>query len=335
MARQENYKILIGTNVARTVAGVAGLNNGEIAMVKDDMTLLLPGETVANSEYIYVVQGTGAGNAPKFSAKIQGLQVTKWDGSQYAAEVQQTAVVGAVGGGVGSINVVNDTEYVLTIILTYDKVIGSERQLVRRYNFQSSAAATEQEIAQGIGALVQADLYLQGTGGTRIIAQASAAGAGPTNWGLTLTGVLQTPLYNVIDGHEQVSFKVALDGGFIAGGGATTLAQNSPPQMNYGSGTGVQISDLERAAQGYEGVTNLMRFPIPNMPVYAVLAATYDVYSITHSDRHATANLNKDGLSPEMTIVAIPDGAADQGNFEAEINPWMNSLAGNFPAVVL
>jgi len=54
-----------------------------------------------------------------------------------------------------------------------------------------------------------------------------------------------------------------------------------------------------------------------------------------HSDRHATANLNKDGFSPEMTIVAIPVGAAQQVAFENEINPWMASLPGNFAAVVL
>jgi hypothetical protein len=54
-----------------------------------------------------------------------------------------------------------------------------------------------------------------------------------------------------------------------------------------------------------------------------------------YTDRHATANLNKDGYSPEMTLVAIPVGAGQLLSFEGEINPWMNSCPGNFPAVVL
>ena len=68
MARQENYKILIGTNIARTAAlTVATLANGEIACVKSDMTMLAAGETVSDSDYIYVVQGTGG--APRFFIK--------------------------------------------------------------------------------------------------------------------------------------------------------------------------------------------------------------------------------------------------------------------------
>jgi len=54
-----------------------------------------------------------------------------------------------------------------------------------------------------------------------------------------------------------------------------------------------------------------------------------------HSDRHATANLNQDGLSPEMTLVAMPVGVGQQLAFENEINPWMASLPGNFPNVNL
>ena len=104
----------------------------------------------------------------------------------------------------------------------------------------------------------------------------------------------------------------------------------------YGSGTYEHVSDLERAALGYDGITNLMRFPVPSYPLYAVCADTYDVYSLMHSDRHATANLNQDGYSPEMTLVAMENGGAGQQlAFEGEINPWLNSCPGNFAAVVL
>ena len=52
MARHENYKILIGKkDVVRTAAlTIANIANGEIAVVKNDMTIMTAGETIANSE---------------------------------------------------------------------------------------------------------------------------------------------------------------------------------------------------------------------------------------------------------------------------------------------
>mgnify|MGYP003146810572 CR=1 FL=1 len=243
MARHENYKILFGTNIARTAAltSVASVANGEIACVKSDMTILQPGETIANSDYIYIVQGTTG--APRFSAKIQGANVEKWTGTTHVAVT--------LGGG---------------------------------------------------------------------------------NSGISLTGVAQT--YAIIDGYEQVYFKVSLDGGFNSGG--TTTLDVSQPSPTFGSGTEEHVSDLERAALGYDGVNNLMKFPVPSYPVYTVAGTTYDIYAVTHSDRHSTANLNKDGYSPEMTLVAMADGGAGQQlAFEGEINPWMTSTPGNFANVIL
>ena len=69
--RHENYKILIGKNVGRSAGtAVSDLADGEIAAFKPDMTRLAAGETVADAPYIYLAQGTAAGVAPKFSAKI-------------------------------------------------------------------------------------------------------------------------------------------------------------------------------------------------------------------------------------------------------------------------
>jgi len=324
MARHENYKILIGKNVARAATSVAGLADGEVAVVKSDMTLMAAGETIANSDYCYIVQGTTG--APRFSAKIQGLQVEKWDGTSYAPAVQQVAQVGAVAAGAGSINLVNSTEYVFSIIFTYDKVIGSERQLVRRFYYTSDATATQAEISAAMVAAINADDYAK-----TLVVAAQTTGGVPTDSGFTVTALAQT--YAIIDGYEQVTFKCVMDGGF-SDGGSTTYDENLTAAV-YGSGTYEHVSDLERAALGYDGVTNLMRFPVPSYPVYAASGATYDVYAVSHSDRHATANLNKDGLSPEMTLVAIPVGAGQQAAFEGELNPWMNSCPGNFPAVAL
>lgn len=332
MARQENYKILIGKDLARVATNVATLAPGEIAVVKNDMTLLVAGETIANSDYVYVVQGTAG--APRFSAKVQGANVSKWGGTSYAAAVQQSATVGALPGGAGSINLVNSTQYVLSLIFTYDKVIGSERQLVRRFYYTSDSTATQQEIAVAMAAAINADEYITANG---LVTATAAVGVG-VNWGITIAAnvisscALST--YSTIDGYEQVTFKTVLGEGFNDGG-VTTLDMNTVVPA-YGQGTYEHVSDLERAALGYDGITNLMRFPVPSYPLYAVCADNYDVYTLMHSDRHATGNLNKDGYSPEMTIVAMENGGAGQQlAFEGEINPWLNSCPGNFAAVVL
>jgi len=337
MARQENYKILIGTNIASSVGTtVASIVPGEISVVKNDMTRMIAGDTISDSDYCYIVQGVaGVGAAPKFSAKIQGLNVSKWNGVAYAPAVQQVSVVGAQAGvGLVGINVVNSVEYTLSIIFIYDKVIGSERQLVRRFNYTSDATATEQEIAVALAAAVNADQVA-----ATLMTAVAAVGVG-TAWGITLTALAQT--YAIIDGYEQVTWKIALGDGFTDGG--TTVLHTADGLLGsvipiYGSGTFPHVSDKERAALGYDGITNLMRFPIPSYPVYAVSTALYDMYTIMHSDQHATANLNKDGWSPEMTIVAIDAqggvGNGQKATFEGLINPWMNSLSGSFLAVNL
>ena len=336
MARHENYKILIGKSVARTAAlTVATLADGEIAVVKQDMTIMGAGDTISDTEYCYIVQGVfenGVRVAPRFSAKIQGLNVEKWTGTSYVAAAQQVSVIGAqAGAGATGINVVNSTEYVISLIFTYDKVIGSERQLVRRFHYTSDATATQQEIAQAMAAQINADDVA-----STLVTAVAAVGAGAGIWGITLTGLAQT--YAVIDGYEQVTWKIALDGGF-SDGGTTPLEVASGVGGSvtpvYGSGTYAHVSDLERAALGYDGVNNLMKFPVPSYPVFATSGTTYDVYAVAHSDKHATANLNKDGYSPEMTLVAMPVGAGQQASFENELNPWMNSTSGSFLAVNL
>ena len=323
--RHENYKILIGKNIARTAGvTVATLGDGEIAAFKPDMTALLPGETISDAEYIYLAQGTAAGIAPKFSAKIQGAEVHKWQGIVYAGPTQQVTHVGNVGSGTLDINLVNSTEYTLSIIFRFDKVQGSERQLVRRFNYTTTAADTVANISAQFVTLINADPIAK----DYVLAASTNNGA---DYGLSLTSVAQT--YKVIDGYEQVYFKVVVEGGF-SDGGTTTVGYTTDPI--FGAGTYEHVSDLERKNLGEEGITNLMIFPIPSYPVYATSGVQYDMYTILHDDKHASANLNKDMASPEMTIVALNNaGTAMQTALQNELNPWFNSCAGSFSAVVL
>ena len=324
--RHENYKIMIGTNISRTATLAADINNaalGEIFAVKPDMTFLEAGETIADAEYIYIAQCTDATlNKFRFSAKIQGANVHKWKGQSQVDDTQQVTHVGYDGSS-GSILLNNSAEYTLSIILRYDKVQGSERQYVRRFSYTSDATATEAEIAADFITQINADSVLS----DKVAASLTSSG---TNRGIALTGEAQT--YNVIDGYEQVTFKVVVDGAFIDGG-TTPVAYTTDPI--YGIGTYTHVSDLERAAVGMEGINNLMKFPVPSYPVYAASGSTYDMYAITHDDLHASANLNKDMKSPEMTLIAMYEAAGQGASLEGELNPWFASCPGAFANVVL
>tara|TARA_R110002012_G_scaffold261340_2_gene443233 strand:+ start:15033 stop:15992 length:960 start_codon:yes stop_codon:yes gene_type:complete len=319
---------MIGANVARSAApsvlDAASANLGEVFAVKPDMTPLLAGETIADAPYIYIVQCTEANSKFRFSSKIVGADVSKWAGQQRAAAAQQVTHVGNVGAGTLDILLNNSMEYVLSIVFTFDKVEGSERQLVRRFHYTSTATETVANIAAEFVALINADEKAK----TLVVAASVNNGA---DYGLSITSLAQT--YNVIDGYEQVTFKVTLDGGFDYNG-TTPVTYTTDP--TYGIGNYELVADLERAAIGMEGINNLMKFPVPSYPVYATSGDTYDMYSIIYNDVHASANLNKDIASPEMTILAIEDGGAgQQAALQNELNPWFNSCAGNFPAVVL
>jgi peptidoglycan hydrolase-like protein with peptidoglycan-binding domain len=138
-----------------------------------------------------------------------------------------------------------------------------------------------------------------------------AATAAAANCGIKIVGRPQT--LNTLDFYEQVNFELAIDGGFRIGG-QTQLAENgagnsvSPDQ---GSGTYEKVFDLENKAQGYEGITNRVGFPIPNFPVYALPASQYDVYLVSHNDVHGSSSLNRDIASPMDTMICVNQVGAD------------------------
>lgn len=327
--RHENYKILVGKNIAGGAANIASLAIGEVAAVKPDMTLLSAGETIADAPYIYLVQGIDGAGKVRWSSKIQGANVEKYTGQAYTAATQQVVTVG-YNGASGSILLNNSAEYRLSVIFKFDKVQGSERQFVRRFSYTSDATATEAEIAADFKSQIEADSICKDLLNTVTVDSSG------TNRGMRIVGKAQT--YKVIDGYEQVTFKVVVDGAFIDGGTTliTTDGTGNSVVPAYGIGTYEHVSDLERAAIGMEGINNLMKFPVPSYPVFATSGDTYDMYAISYSDVHASANLNKDMASPEMTIIAMENGGAgQQALLENVLNPWFNSCSGSFPAVVL
>ena len=77
---------------------------------------------------------------------------------------------------------------------------------------------------------------------------------------------------------------------------------------------------MERAALYTQGISNLMKHPVPSIAtsVGGGAAAGYDMFVLEFADRHASANLNKDIASPLRVVIATPNvaiGGAFAGQF--------------------
>ena len=345
MLEGQLYSVMIGTNATRTqipgalvmdtTTGDSELAAGEIAIVGPDMKVLAPGSTVTDAEFIYIVQGVGV-NQVVWSPKVKGSDVLKWEGTVYTAETLQISYVGYDTAG-GSVNVLNDTEYSLHIIFKHNWDVYTNRQERRSFFYTTDATATQTEIVSNFVTKINADpvcsQYLT----------ASSVDDG-TNFGIKLLAKALT--YNSLDyDHPYVNFDVYTDLGFtsateVASYGWNRFANSADTQSVKpfpGVGTFKQASDLERAALGYLGATNRRKFPIPAITTYAVLGATYDVYSLTYNSTSYTPSLGERIATPLHIYILIPAGASGGNgtNFEAVINPWLASTPKAFAPITL
>jgi hypothetical protein len=336
MVQDKVYNVMIAKNVTHDATSIATLDNGEIQIVKPDMTLMTAGETISDAEFFYIVQGVAAGQSPKFSAKLQGVNIQKWEGKSYATAVQQVSYVG--DNGTDDVTPeTNNTEYVLHIIFTHDKSIWSQRQHKKTFHYTTDASATKAEIYAAFADLINNDKETK---------ELVVAAVFSTN-GLRITGLTQTANLNEnLDDNEIVTFKLAVDGGFVdpdhtlidefgVNSGAASPGTPASVTPDRGIGTGRFVFDLERRAQGYEGITNTTFFPVPNFPKFADLAGTYDIYSIEAHDIHESANLDKRLASPIQVYTAIPQGTGAGTNFESLLNPYMLSTPKGFAPITL
>lgn len=318
---ERNFQLLIGKDVTANATSLADLDSGEIVVVKEDGTLMAAGETLADSASIKIVQGTniangaGTGYLPKFSAKIQGTNVKRWMGQSYTAATQQVDTITLAG--LDALDILR-----LTIIMTSDKVTGSERQI--RKVFELAATGTEATDATAMAALVNSDDYM------KQVLTASTNGAD-----LILTAKAQT--YNGIDSYEQVTF-ISTFYWVDATSSVETIIATVTTKPAFPVGTPSKIKDIEKLAKANEGITNFIKWPIPTGAATEVLdTENYDVYVIEHDDVHPSADLNGQIASPQKTIIAIPyDAAGGNGAaLEAILNPYFASCPGAFANVNL
>lgn len=271
----------------------------------DGPTSLLPGDTLADSDQIRVVQGGPAGiDVNIVSPWIYGRDVVAWGGQSYAAQAAQVSTVTLATNATAAAN------HTLKIINLTD---GEAPFQFKSYEIEVAAAATPATQAAAFVAAMNADL-------PHWINTAVDSGGGV----ITLTGF--TKGATKADGSiqsEVVLFDVVDD---LDGDNGTTAAFATTTAASRGNGDGFYIQEMEEELRGAQyGFYN--RLQQPNTPVQSTVTGdSYDVYHIvatkdgsSHSQIHGVDNLIEiyiafDNGTPALTMA-----------LEGQLNPYMNS----------
>ena len=340
---QRTNKLLIGKDISRdaevvagalitTTVGSTGLAEGELVVLDKNFKVLAAGSTIADSDIIYICQGTGetysytneAGTASTsnrrliFSDPIEGAKVRSYKAESYSAKSEQIDSWDLTG-----ITPVVGTEYFVRIV--YKDMNEHPGQFTQTYRF-IAATATLADLIDGLVAKINSH------SGRRVVA------ANVSDLAITLTGLAIpdcTTGLNDIDEFRQVEFEsfinyIDSDGNWAELGAALTRTPASA-----GSGTWEQLRDMEKRALPYRGVTNFTMFPVQKPDAYTVKDETYDLIVIEHDKTYLSPDNQYVKQAPLTTIIAIPVPATtNQGtDILAALNPWMASCPGSFDNV--
>lgn len=337
-------KVLIGKDISRTASLVVGgasdnLAEGEIVVMDKNMSILSAGATIADTDTIYIIQGTGdlmtyynpQGTAITGTAglgvrqiicsdPIEGRLVKNWRGVSYAPKQEKTAYVDLTGW-----TPVAGTQYLIRII--YKDVKEHPGQFTATYRTIATTATLDTEGA-ALAAKVNAD------SGRRVDATYTS---GTDVLLLTAKAIPEcTTSLTDIDKFSMVDFDVRFlyvdsDGYWQTIASTSTTVTESGPE--YGQGNWEQVRDLEKAAKGYIGFTNRTTFPVKEPTTYTVKNETYDLLVIEHDKAYQSPDNQYVKQTPLTTIIALPENASQTTNVLAALNPWLESCPGAFNTV--
>src|ERR1035437_99740 len=89
VTRPDRLMIGDGANTGTTLATIV---NGDLSVLKRDMTIMPAGQTISDSDEIFIVQGGLHG--PILSDSIKGNKVVSWTGQSFLPSVKQTSHIG-------------------------------------------------------------------------------------------------------------------------------------------------------------------------------------------------------------------------------------------------
>ncbi|MFA5396908.1 MAG: hypothetical protein WC346_12945 [Methanogenium sp.] len=331
-------QILVGKDITRTATITSiydGTNlpaDGEILVLDKNKEVLAAGSTIADSDIIYLCQGTGttysytndAGTVVSgarkliFSDPIEGAKVRRYAGTAYTAKSEQVTTFQAITSPLTA-----GTEYVLRIV--YKDVNAKRGQFSKTYRFVATGTTSE-AVFNGLRAAIAADK------GARIV------GSGTTTLILTGKEIPEcSSALTDIDKFSMVEFDAFLN--YVDSDGyqqACTLASATvTTKAEYGFGTWELVRDAEKDTMGYQGIMDQTSFPVIAPALRAVVDETYDTIVIEHDRTYLSPDNQYVKQAPMTTVVYIPYTATSNQMTDvlAVLNPWMASTPAALPNV--
>ena len=349
---QRTNKLLIGKDISRDahlcVAGASaaaftkttGIEDGEVIVLDKNLSILAAGKTIADTDTIFICQGTGdtydytdeEGTAVStvrkiiLSDPIEGKLVKKFTGTSYDAKSEQidtytlTGLVPVVG-----------TEYFVRIV--YKDMNEHPGQFTQTYRI----IATDALLATFVVAM---NAKINAHSGRRVNCTTN------TTTTLVLTGRAIpgcTTGTSDLEEFRMVEFESFLN--YIDSDGNWAINTATAPSpvrtvADYGVGTWELIRDMEKRALPYLGVHNFTMFPVQVPTVRVVKDETYDMIVIEHDKSYVSPDNQYVKQAPLTTVLAIADNAAgpasnQAGDILAVLNPWMASCPGAFDNITI
>ena len=337
---QRTNKLLIGKDInrdAQVVAGAAittttgstGLADGEVVVLDKDFKVLAAGATIADTDIIYICQGTGetydyvneldasvtTNRRIILSDPIEGKLVKKYTGVSYSAKAEQVVTITPDTPVLG-------TEYLVRIV--YKDMNEHPGQFTQTYRAIADGTNVDTNLIDLLLARIN------GHKGSRVVA------SGTTTLILTAKPIPEcTTSLSDLEEFRMVEFeafiiKIDSDGNWADSGSVayTTAA-------DYGSGTWEQVRDIERRALPYRGVTNFTLFPVKQPDMSTVKSATYDLIVIESDKSYLSPDNQYVKQAPLTTIIAfvVPTTGTQEANVLAQLNPWFASCPGAFNSI--
>lgn len=305
-------QLLIGDGTAAALTnGLTADGSIDIQVLSSDGPVkLAPGDTVADSDSIRFVQGTGGTQIA--SPWIKGKNVVAYGGKSgvaQAAEVARfTISTNATAAGTHTLKLINLTN-------------GAEPFEFKSYEITVAASATPTVQTAAFKVAIDADLPHWVNGAVT-----------DNNGNLDITGFKKGEAK--ADGSVQAEL-VHMDGAFgqeVTATGAinnngSTMAVTYSTAGSRGFGDGFYIREFEEELQG-SGFGYYNRVELPIQPtLHSATGNVYDMYHIVASkDGSTTSGIN--GVDNLMEIyIALDDGtAATTQAFEGALNPYLNSV---------
>lgn len=297
-----NIFISDGTALPANNTAITSLTAGKIGFYSVDSLMMDPSgvDTITTTDYFNVV-GLNSASEYKRSMKVPGVSTIRYEGIKYTPSARCVWTIGYNRKtAVGTINSQNSTDYSFSIEILSDKLVYSERPERFLFNFTSAASATQLTIATQIAGLINARPKCKDLISAKVIGNGTGVSGltGATAWGVETMGLTQTQLVGSYL-NDFVNYQVNVDDstGFDT---STTCTQIQV--YIAGSGTYVNVYNIENFCYGFEGVVNRRQYPIPTL-TYSSSSSTTLSGTVAGCATTPTGNITV-VISEDVAVVA-------------------------------